>query len=657
LKGIRTFTMEARASKEDPRVVSMAISSEFPVERYFGIEVLDHSPESVDLSRLRDGRHPLLLNHNPERQIGVLRSVELGTDKKMRGTAKFSRSALGVEVQQDVEDEIRTLVSVGYMIQTVREEKRGADGEVVVREIDGESFEREMRALYGDQFYRAAPAACRAKGEEEIPVYRVTRWVPFEASIVPIPADTDVGVGRAAGAALPADAVEDPTAGAETVVPKNEERAAPVPIIEVIKETIMENLPAPETLERERVNSIVTLAEQYKDFVDQKDINDAIRNGRSVEQFKDIIIAKMQSRHSDTSRLNVGMTAKEVQRYSLSRAIAASITGDWSKAGLEREASAAVAKLTGATPEGFFVPFDAFKRDFNVGTATEAGNLVATDLRSDLYVDALRNKLVVAQAGIRILAGLTSSIDIPRKATAGTLGMLTEIGSASETNPATAKVSLTPKRVGAYVEYSKQALIQSAMPLESMLRDDLLSGAATTLEDQVINGVGTGANMRGIRNTTAIGTVVGGTNGAAPVWSHFVDLESACANLNAEPDMLAGYLLNTKTRGKLKQTTKSTYLPWIWDGGAQPVNGYRALVTNTVPSNLTKGTSTTICSAGIFSSDYSMGVMGLFGAPDVTVDPYTKADTGQVKITLNQFADFGVRQPSAFSKIDDLLSN
>jgi hypothetical protein len=75
-----------------------------------------------------------------------------------------------------------------------------------------------------------------------------------------------------------------------------------------------------------------------------------------------------------------------------------------------------------------------------------------------------------------------------------------------------------------------------------------------------------------------------------------------------------------------------------------------------LPSNLTKGTATTVCSAAIFASDWSMATIGLFGAPDITVDPYTKADTGQVKITLNQFYDFGIRQPAAFAKTEDLLA-
>lgn len=409
--------------------------------------------------------------------------------------------------------------------------------------------------------------------------------------------------------------------------------------------------------ERARAKAIVELGDQFGKFVSQRDVSDAIRNGRSAEQFKDHILAKMESSATDVSQREIGMTKKEVERYSLARALVASVTGDWSKAGLEREASNAVGMLFGRSAEGFFVPFEYWnKRDFNIGTSSEAGNLRPTDLRTDLYVDALRNAMVLAGMGIRILPGLTGNVDIPRKAVASTLGMLAEIGSATESNPTTAKVTLQPKRVGAYVEVSKQALIQSAMPLEAMLRDDLLMGAANLIEEQVINGVGSNSEMTGIRNTSNIGTVVGGSNGLALAWSHLVDLESACANSNAEPGQLAGYLVNTKTRGKAKQVTKSTYLPWLWADGATPLNGYRVGVTNNLPSNLSKGTSTTVCSAAIFSSDYSMGVLGLFGAPDIVLDPYSKADTGQVKITLNQFADFVIRQPKAFAKIEDILT-
>lgn len=634
-------TVEAaakRAGGEGEDLVEMSISSEAPYERWFGIEILRHSPESVDLSRLSDGRHPFLVGHDTEKQVGVIKRAFLDPDdKKLRGAVKFSRSAFAQEIRQDVEDEIRTLISVGYMIDEVEEVEKAADGtETVKRRLSGEEFEREMLKEHGADFYRAGQAAARAKGSEP-PVFIVTRWQPFEASVVPVPADVTVGIGRSAGVESPSQTPGTP------------------PLI-IVEKRKMENTKTPAELEIERRDGIQALAEAYAKWLDPKDGPDAVRNGRTVDQFKDFIIQKMESRHTDTSALHIGMSPAEAKRYSFGRALVASITGDWSKAGLEMECSRAVEKIMGRAPEGFFVPFDIFRRDFNVGTSSEAGNLVGTELRADLYTDALRNAMVMGRLGVRFLTGLSSNLDLPRKTTAGTLGMLTEIGSASETAPVTAKATLSPKRIGAYTEVSKQALIQSAMSLEDLLRDDLVTGAAVLLENQCINGAGTGAEIKGLRNVTGIGTVVGGTNGLAPAWSHIVDLESACANANAEPDRVAGYLINTKLRGKLKQTQFATNLPFIWQNGDMPLNGYRAAVTNNVPSNLTKGTSTTVCSAALFSSDWTMTTIGLFGAPDVTVDPYSKADTGQVKITLNQFADMQHRQPAAVSKIDDLLA-
>jgi HK97 family phage major capsid protein len=642
-----------RAEGGEERTFELSISSNAPYERYWGVEILSHDNKSVDLTRLGDGRHPLLLGHDVDKQIGVIRSVSLNPDEgKLRGVAKFSRSPLGQEIMGDVEDGIRTLVSVGYFIEEIEEvdPERNAEGEITgyktLRTLTGEVFEREMRAQHGEAWERAGVAAARAQGSQP-PVYVVTRWQPFEASIVPIPADVTVGVGRSGG--------PDAEPEAPAVVTPPAAPAAPAPII-IVQETTMTQKTAAE-LEIERRDAIQALGEnpRYSKYLKANDTGDAIRNGVSVDDFKELIFARMESHHTTAGAVNLGMSKDERKRYSLGRALVAHLTNDWREAGFERECSEAVAKIMGRGPEGFFIPPEAFVRDFNVGTGSEAGNLKPTELRTDLYVDVLRNKLVLPTLGVRMLTGLSGDVDMPRKATASVIGSATEIGSASETNPTTAKVTLSPKRQTAYVEVSKQALIQSAMSLEEMIRDDLLSGVAVSLENQAINGVGSNSQMLGLRNTSNIGTTTAGANGGTVSWGIAVGLESACANNNAEPDRLSGYLTNTRQRGNLKQVQKGTNLPFIWDGGEQPVNGYRCAVTNNVPNNLTKGTATTVCSSMMFSSDWSMAVLGLFGAPDVTVDPYTKADTGQVKITLNQFADFGVRQPACFSKVDDLL--
>jgi hypothetical protein len=639
----RMMTLE-RA--QDGNTVKLAISSETPYERWFGIEILGHQAKEVDLSRLSDGRHPLLLNHDIEDQVGVIDSVELGDDAVLRGVARFSSAPEAQQILQDVKDGIRTLVSVGYIVDQIVEVTQGKDGKAIERAMTWPEFEAEQRQKHGDNFYRAGANPERAKGGSEPPVYRVTRWTPFEASLVAVPADTTVGVGRSTMVEVQQQEQQRETSNQQT-----SQRT------EIIVMETTNQAPTADAQERARVDGILALGEQYSKYLGQKDIANAIRNGRSIEQVKDQVMAKLEETHNSTQSVAIGMSAKDTKRYSFGRALQAAVLGNWAQAGFERECSEAMARVLGATPEGFFVPFDIFRRDFNVGTTTEAGNLVATDLRGDLYVDALRANMVMAGMGVRILTGLTSSIDIPRKATVTTIGTATEIGSASESNPLTAKLSLSPKRLTAYVEYSKQAIIQSSIPLESMIRDDLLMGAAVAAENLSINGNGTAPQPLGIRNYTTIGSVLGGSNGAAPAWSHVVDLESACANSNAEPDTLAGYLINTRTRGKYKQTQLGTNLPFIWQNGPQPLNGYRVGVTNNVPNNLTKGTSTTVCSPAFFASDWSMAVMAFFGGADITVDPYSKADTGQVKIVLNQFFDFGIRQPGAFAVIPDLLAN
>ena len=652
-----TFTRTAKISAAragDDRTIDLAISSEAPYERFFGVEILSHQQSAVDLSRLADNAHPLLLNHCTEDQIGVLLDPVIGEDRMLRCKAKFSRSADAEEIFVDVQDGIRQLVSVGYFIDEIVEIAPPPLPEDIgdltkwrpVRTLTGDQFTREMREHHGETFARSGLATARANGDTP-PTWLVTRWTPFEASIVPIPADTTVGIGRSTGVEPipppPADSQEQQTTPAPIAAPK----------IILEKKTMEPKSPA--ELEIERRDALQAIGQQYAKYLGPNDLADAIRNGRSVDAFKDYIIERIQTKHTDTSQIHIGLTPKEISRYSLGNAIRAATLGDWSQAGFERECSEAVAKVMGRSPEGFYIPSEAF-RDFNVGTATEAGNLVTTDLRPDLFVDVLRNKLVLGGLGVRILSGLTASVDMPRKSTASTIGTVTEIGSATESAPATAKVTLSPKRASAFVEVSKQAILQSAIALESMIRDDLVMGTAVLIENLAINGNGTSPQYTGLRNTTGIGTVVAGTAGAAPAWSHFVDLESACANANAEPDSLAGYLINTKTRGKAKQTQFATNLPFMWQNGAYPLNGYRVAVSNSVPSNLTKGSSTTVCSSAIFGSDWSNAVLGLFGAPDITVNPYSLDATGQVRITINQFADFGVRQPGAFAKIDDLLA-
>ena len=150
----RTFQIQKEDIDLEKRTVKLSFSSEYPVERSWGFEILDHGGSSVRLGRLNTGA-PFLLCHSREQQIGV---VEQAIIKDRRGEAvvRFSRSSKGEEMLADVQDGIRSTVSVGYHIHKVILEKE----------------------------------------ENDKSTYRITDWEPFEISLEPTPADPTVGVGR-----------------------------------------------------------------------------------------------------------------------------------------------------------------------------------------------------------------------------------------------------------------------------------------------------------------------------------------------------------------------------------------------------------------------------------------------------------------------------
>lgn len=604
----------------ESRETELSFSSEAPYERWWGIEVLGHKNTECDMSWMASGRAPLLKDHRSTDQIGVVSRAWL-RDRRGKAVVRFGHSQLAEQEMTDADAGVRINVSVGYEI-------------------------RELELV---------------KKDGDVSTYRVTDWLPLECSLVSIPADMTVGIGRSVDA--------DP---AEPVKPQGETRAQTTPAQPRMEHTMTQAAAdKPQTGDeafKTNVTTIQRLAKAYEKYLKPTDVADAIAAGADAQKFNELVMERISTGATDATTLaGMGATQKEAKRYSFMRALQAQIPGINVDAGLEREASAAIAKAMGKEAEGIFIPTDVMldglygrkaneKRDFLAGTANQAGNLIQQSVDASMWTDVLRPALVLARLGVNVLPGLRDNIAIPRKTVAGTLAMLTEVAAASETQPTTALPVLSPKRVGAYVEPSKQSIIQGVLGVEAMLRQDLLDGAAILMENQGINGDASGANARGIRNVSGIGSVVGGTNGANLAWSHVVGLETAVANANANSTSRAGYLVNTKIRGTAKTTQKATNLPFMWDNGEFPLNGYRAEVTNNVPSNLTKGTSSGVCSSAVFSSDWSMFLMGLFGGLDVTVDPYSLAINAQIRITLNVFFDFLCRQPGAFATTDDMLT-
>lgn len=357
---------------------------------------------------------------------------------------------------------------------------------------------------------------------------------------------------------------------------------------------------------------------------------------------------------------NVGLSDKEVKKYSFLRAIRAAASGDWSDAGFELEASKAVEQKIGREPRSFYAPFDVIapreQRDMTVGTPSAGGYLVATDQPATI-IELLTNKLILARAGANMLTGLVGDVALARQ-TGGATGYWVAEGNAPTEGAQTlGQVPLTPHTFGAYVDISRKLIKQAAPSVEQFVRNDIARTIALGIDYAGLHGNHSDdANQPdGVAATSGIGSVVGGTNGAAPDWADIVDLETEVGQDNADNGALA-YITNAKVRGKLKKTMRTaTYgdIP-VWSGGAQPLNDYAAYVTNQVSSTLTKGSSSV--ASAIFFGNWADLVIGMWGELDMLVDPYSLSTSGAVRIVAFQDVDFGVRHAQSFAAMLDALT-
>lgn len=357
--------------------------------------------------------------------------------------------------------------------------------------------------------------------------------------------------------------------------------------------------------------------------------------------------------------------ARDFSKYSLARAVRCLISGapvDGLEGELHQEAQRE-ARAGGIALRGSFAIPAVFttakeNRDMTAtGTTTvtgdQGGQLIQTTLGS--FIELLYSKMVLRGLGAQFLTGLQGNFALPKMLTGTTPTKKAENAALDESSPTVGQVTFSPKRVGGFVEYSKQLLMQeNGYGIENLLRNDLATKIALAMELGVINGGGTN-EPTGILNAAA--SVAGGTNGLAPTLDHLIALETAVALLDADVGSM-GYLTNVAVRGKLKRTPieAGTSAERIWGANANAMlNGYNVAITNQVPSNLTKGTASGVCSAIIFGNFADL-VVAQWGGVDIQVNPYIKDTEGLVRITADAYYDSGIRRAASFATMKDALT-
>lgn len=402
---------------------------------------------------------------------------------------------------------------------------------------------------------------------------------------------------------------------------------------------------------------LLALGEELAAYGGETIALDVLRKHGSVDDFMRRIAANVRDEplHRAADRLlGIESASRDFHGYSIGRAIRAAMERDWSKAGLEKDVSNLVTTRTGLVSNGFWVSLGMLARDFNVSGTNEAGNLIGSAVDAGSRGDPLRNVSGLARLGVTYLTGLATTLSLPRFTSSSTPTFKSEVAAAGTYLTETASLELAPKRLPVTMVLSRQALIQGGPALDATISRHLIAAVMEELENQAINGDGTSDNPVGLRSTSGIGSVVGGTDGAQLTFAHLADLEDAPADANAKETEFSGFLVNAKTRRWLRTQPRGSGLPYCWDGGERALLGHRTAVSNIMPSDLAKGTSGAVCSTLAYSSDWSQFIVGIYGGGvDVTVDRVTMAADGKVRVTAVLLAAPGANVPGYFATMDD----
>ena len=591
-KDSRAFRQaEVREINADDRTVELAFSSETEVQRWWGLEVLDHSPGAVVLNRLNGGA-PLLLNHDTGEQIGVIESVSIDADRRGRAVVRFGRSELAEEIFCDVQDGIRKHVSVGYMIHDAKltEERDGVD------------------------------------------IWTITSWEPFEISIVAVPADISVGIGRGLDG-------QKIIAFERTIeMPELQEMNIATPVAPAV-----DNSHKAAEAERARTRSILEMGEKFgaADLA-----RDAVKDGLAVADFQrsllDHVNAKVQRPLTEQMKdADIGLTDKEARNFSFMKVIRAlAEPTDQSAqraAAFEFEASRAASAKRGKESDKFVIPTDVLTRALNTSTTGTAagdtgGNLIATNLLASSFIDILRNRATIMQLGT-VVGGLVGNIDIPKQVAAAQGYWLGEDADSTESSLELGQISMSPKTVAAFSEITRRLMMQSSMDVEAMIRADLATALALTIDTAGYYGTGSDHQPKGVTKYTGI-NAVNFTN-TQPTFAELVAMETAIALDNAAVQSMA-YVGNAAFRGHAKTTEKFSGTGMtLWETG-NTVNGYRTEITNQ------------IIAGDVVMGNFADLLIGMWGGLDLTVDPYSASKKGRLRVVVFQDVDFALRRTESF---------
>lgn len=617
------------------RTVELAWCSEAPYERWWGIEILDCAPQSVRMGRLLN-RAALLLQHDSDRQIGVVESATLHKDRKGRARVRFSRSTLGEEILADVVDGIREKTSVGYRIHDIILEKK----------------------------------------EGDVSTYRVTDWEPFELSIVSVPADDTVGVGRGyGGQPIKAQTMDKDKGGAAaTAIDPAAETAA------TFSEGESSARQAAQEQMAERNRIILSIGDQWKEWGGPDLAREAIgKANMTVDAFRKIMLDKITAEQARTRPTNTGgfeadrqegpqgqssygMGGREMLAATNLKAFkgigevlgmrdheVAYRAGMWAMAAIHGNGRAmrwcrdhSVQMLQGTRDQ---LGFD--ERAMTEGVFTSAGWLVPTEMEAAIIAN--REEYGVARRICNVIPMSSASTTIPRITSDASAYFVGENQDSTESDPAGDQVTLSLKDLMCHTNIGKSTASDTVVSLADLVAREQARAFAIKEDGCLLVGDGTSTygGMSGIKTLLDTAAYSAGKYAAAAGNDTFaeIDISDVTGLVGVLPvysragaRWLVSGVFDAMVFGRLKLNAGGNTVQTVQ---GRIVEGEYAGFPITVAHHLPAGGGTTYNGVTIaVLGNFGLGVA--FGAGSgmmMTVDPYTLAHKNLTRIITTERID------------------
>lgn len=243
-------------------------------------------------------------------------------------------------------------------------------------------------------------------------------------------------------------------------------------------------------------------------------------------------------------------------------------------------------------------------------------------------LEPLRANLVLVQAGASYMTGLQGNVSIPAYS-GSNVTWEGEVADAKDGAGTFSEINLEPKRLTAYIDVSKQFLIQDSNSAEEMLKRDIVAAISNKLEATILGDEAGSATMpAGLLNGVT-------ADSAAITYEDIVDMEATLEDANVRGDIK--FVVSPSAKAVLK-TTKLDEGSGRFAMTGNEVNGYPVLCTSAVAGK------------GVIYGNFSDLVIAQWGGIDLTVDPYTQAAKGKVRLVINAYFDAKPRRAEAFVK-------